>query len=195
MVHDSHGNMHETPKGIIQTFARYLREKYAPIAVDATCIEVMAEVIRQNSPGSCAESLEQPITLDELRAALRKGGRNKAPGSDGIGLEFYTTNWEFINEDIHEIMNQILIQRCITAQQKYGVIVCLPKSSAALTPNEYRPITLLKHRLQDPSTHTGAPLTSGARTPPPDQSVLRRPRQFHRRGGVYSTRSNSPKPR
>ena len=93
--------------------------------------------------GSYAESLKQPITLDELRAALRKGGSKKTPGSDGNGLEFYTTNWEIINEDIHEITDQTQIQRGITAQQKHGVVVCLPKSSAALTPDEYRPITLL----------------------------------------------------
>jgi len=38
------------------------------------------------------EILERPIDVDEVRHPIRLGGRNKAPGSDGIGLEFYKTN-------------------------------------------------------------------------------------------------------
>jgi hypothetical protein len=81
--------------------------------------------------------LEKPITPEEIRAALKKGGRNKAPGSDGIGLEFYTTNWALIKEDIGEILNQMFLQRNLTTQQKHGVIACLPKSNAAQTPEGY----------------------------------------------------------
>ena len=75
--------------------------------------------------------------------AMKKGGRNKAPGSDGIGLEFYRHNWEIIKEDIHEIMSLVFLHRCIKPQHKHGIIVSLPNSSAAITPAENRPITLL----------------------------------------------------
>ena len=101
---DSLGNLHESPQGIIQSFARYFREKYAPIVVDARCIEVMVGV-RPNSTGTYAEPMEQPITPEEILAALWKEGRNKAAASDGIGLQFYTTNWEVIQEDTSEILN------------------------------------------------------------------------------------------
>ena len=32
--------------------------------------------------------LEAPITLNEIRNAIAKGKSNKAPGNEGIGLEF-----------------------------------------------------------------------------------------------------------
>jgi len=35
------------------------------------------------------------------------------------------------------------MERKISAQQKHGVIVCLPKSSDPTTPADFRPITLL----------------------------------------------------
>jgi hypothetical protein len=35
-----------------------------------------------------------PLTLEELTRAVNKRGRNKAPGSDGIGLEFFKATWE-----------------------------------------------------------------------------------------------------
>jgi hypothetical protein len=43
--------------------------------------------------------LEQPITPDEVHIAVQKGKKRKAPGSDGIGLE-YKINWVTIKEDI-----------------------------------------------------------------------------------------------
>ena len=103
----------------------------------------MAEVLKQTTPASYDVSLELPISLDKIQMAMKKGGHNKAPGSDGIGLEFYRHNWEIIKEDIHEIINQIFLHRGIKPQHKQGITVCLPKSSAAITPAEYRPITLL----------------------------------------------------
>ena len=50
----------------------------------------MAKTIRKISLNTYTELAEQPITPEEMHAALQIGGRNKAPGSDGIGLEFYT---------------------------------------------------------------------------------------------------------
>jgi hypothetical protein len=94
----------------------------------------VAKTIRKISPNTYAELAEQPITLEEIHAALQKGGRKKAPGSDGIGLEFYTTNWKIIKEDIAEILNQMFLQRSITQQQKHGIIICLPKSNAVQNP-------------------------------------------------------------
>ena len=103
----------------------------------------MAKTIRKFSPNTYAELAEQPITPEEIQAVLQKGGRNKAPGSDGVGLEFYTTNWKIIKEDIVEILNQMFLQRCIALQQKHGIIICLPESNAVQTPEGYRAIALL----------------------------------------------------
>ena len=87
--------------------------------------------------------LEKPISLEEVHIAVRKGGKNKDPGSDGIGLEFYKENWAKIQDDIGAMMNQMFMERNLSAQQKHGVIVCLPKSSDPTTPADFRPITLL----------------------------------------------------
>ena len=56
----------------------------------------MAKMIRKITPNTYAELAEQPITPEEIHAALQKGGRN---GNDGIELEFYTTDWKIIKED------------------------------------------------------------------------------------------------
>jgi hypothetical protein len=79
----------------------------------------------------------------EVHITVRKGGKNNAPGSDGIGLEFYKANWATIQDDIGVMMNQMFMERRVSAQQKHGVIVCLPKSSDPTTPADFRPFTLL----------------------------------------------------
>jgi len=40
--------------------------------------------------------LAEPTTLEELRRAIDKGPRNKAPGADGIVHEFYGRLWDVI---------------------------------------------------------------------------------------------------
>ena len=40
-------------------------------------------------------------------------------------------------------MNQMFMVRRVSAQQKHGVIVCLPKSSDPTTQADFRPFTLL----------------------------------------------------
>jgi hypothetical protein len=87
--------------------------------------------------------LNQPITEDELLQALKKGGKNKAPGGDGMCLEFYTENWPVIKQDLLELMNHMFMERGISTTQKRGVIVCLPKGNDVDSPEGYRPISLL----------------------------------------------------
>ena len=103
----------------------------------------MAKTIRKISLNTDAELGATNNAGGNTRSSKKKKGeRNKAPGKDGIGLEFYTTSWKIIKEDIVEILNQMFQQRSITQQQKHGIIICLPKANAVQTPEGYRPITL-----------------------------------------------------
>jgi hypothetical protein len=60
--------------------------------------------------------LEHQITSEELLSALRSGARNKAPGIDGICLEFYTANWDSIHPELLELLNQMFLHKKITPQ-------------------------------------------------------------------------------
>jgi hypothetical protein len=131
-VQDPLGNIINTPKNIIGTFVTHLREKYRPIDVDSSI--AMMGAIQPTCPATYVDILERPITTEEILDALRTGSRDKTPRGDGIGLEFYTSQWETTRTDLHEIMNQIFLHMNITPQQKHGIITCLPKPSGAETP-------------------------------------------------------------
>ena len=103
----------------------------------------MLNAIGPNTPPSYAAYLEQPITAEEFYAALKSGGPNKAPWSDGISREFYIRLWDTIRDDMLGVMNQMYIHNCITRRQQHGIIVSLPKDKGGITPAGYRPITLM----------------------------------------------------
>jgi hypothetical protein len=71
------------------------------------------------------------------------GKARKAPGCDVISHEFFKITWEVTKQDLLNIMNTMYSDAMITDTQKRGVILCIPKTSHLLTPNEYRPLTLL----------------------------------------------------
>jgi hypothetical protein len=51
-----------------------------------------------------------PITMEELRLAVGKGGGHKAPGSDDIGQEYLKVKWETTKNDILTVLNQMLVE-------------------------------------------------------------------------------------
>jgi hypothetical protein len=83
-----------------------------------------------------------PLTLEELKPAVNKGGRNKAPGRDGIGLEFFKATWGVLKGDMLELFTQMFEGNELSGQQKRRVIVCIPKRAKPTHPTHFRPIML-----------------------------------------------------
>jgi len=99
-IQDECGNNQQTMKGIIRAFTSFLRRKYEPIAVNEDCVAYMAELGQLTLPTAWRDLLEQYFSLEEAHITVRKGGKNKVQGSDGIGLEFYKANLAMNQDDI-----------------------------------------------------------------------------------------------
>jgi hypothetical protein len=137
------GRITEEPTEIAYIFVEHWKEKYSPIDVSDKCVEEMLNAVRSNDLSSYVENLEKPITAEELRDALKSGGPNKTQGPHGISREFYVRMWDVISDDILRVMNQMYIHKDITRRQQHGIIVSIPKDTGDITPNGYRPITLM----------------------------------------------------
>jgi exonuclease III len=121
----------------------YFTEKYGHISIKKDQIHRLGAQIPRKLPTEANDDLEAQISMEEVREAIKKGKRRKAPGSDGIGHEFYTTNWDMIKEELVEIMRQMHNGGAITTQQKHGILVLIPKIKSPTRPENYRPLTLL----------------------------------------------------
>ena len=110
---DEHGNTLSTFRDIAANFVTQLTRKYQHIPVDETALATL-----QNFHPVCqmayAEQLQQPITNDELLAALRAGARRKSPGIDGLSLEFYTANWETVRSELLLLLNHMFLDKHIS---------------------------------------------------------------------------------
>jgi hypothetical protein len=86
--------------GIIRAFTIFRPREYQPIAVDEVCVAYMVEAGYRALLRAWKDLWEQPISMKEVHIALRKVGKNKAPGSECIGLEFHKAKWTTIQDDI-----------------------------------------------------------------------------------------------
>jgi hypothetical protein len=129
---------------ICEGFATYYAQHFDSLNADPECV---ARLVQELRAGTGVEQerghMDLPITESELFDALRKGAPNKAPGVDGVGLEFYRLFWDTIKTDLLDLMNFMFLHQGMTSRQNHGILINLPKGARAATPADYRPITLL----------------------------------------------------
>ena len=68
---------------------------------------------------------------------------NKAPGPDGISIEFYQRYWQIIKQDFTEMINEIHASREIPEKMKLGIIKLIHKKGPKTDMRNYRPIILI----------------------------------------------------
>jgi hypothetical protein len=108
-VQDQHSNIVTRQQDILTTFLTHLRQKYQP------CTTKLQEVIPSTCSTKFSYQLEQPITTKEILSALQKESKHKAPGIDGISLEFYIANWKTIHPDLLKLLNQMFLHKKTTS--------------------------------------------------------------------------------
>lgn len=59
-------------------------------------------------PAEINTKLEQPLLLPELYSAVMSMANGKAPGIDGIPIEFYTTFWSIMGSDMLTVFMRAL---------------------------------------------------------------------------------------
>lgn len=53
--------------------------------------------------------LDRPLQMEELHAALQSMQGQRAPGIDGLRVEFYKAFWNILTPDILEVFNESLV--------------------------------------------------------------------------------------
>lgn len=108
-VTDKGGVTQTTNRGILHTFVEFLQSKYDPIQVDDARDAQMKKTAHKNLPLPWMDSLQPPITEEQLKAPASKTACNKTPGREGICPEFFKVNWDSIRDDTLALFNQIYL--------------------------------------------------------------------------------------
>ena len=69
--------------------------------------------------------------------------RRKAPGLDGLPVEFYVKFWDVLGPDLVSVLNSCLESRSLALSQRRGIISLSFKKGDRLEPRNWQPITLL----------------------------------------------------
>ncbi|KAK3537880.1 hypothetical protein QTP70_022160, partial [Hemibagrus guttatus] len=85
-------------------------------------------------------ALEGPLVLE---AALNTMPGGKAPGIDGLPVEFYKFFWKELGEDLLEVLEESCRERCLPLSSRRVVITLLPKKGDLQDIKNWRPVSLL----------------------------------------------------
>ena len=91
------------------------------------------------------EILGSEITDEEIFNAVKSLSTNKAPGIDGIPIEFYQKFWKIIKNEVTQIIKNIITGTLLLNNQRKAIITLLPKGGD-LDLNllkSWRPISLI----------------------------------------------------
>ncbi len=95
------------------------------------------------------DSLDLPITIQELKQALDKMPNNKSPGPDGFPVEFYKYFWDILSPLFLKVTTEIKTTSTIPTHMNTAVITLVLKPNKdPIHPSSYRPISLINTDLK-----------------------------------------------
>ncbi|KAJ3607627.1 hypothetical protein NHX12_024678, partial [Muraenolepis orangiensis] len=87
--------------------------------------------------------LEGPLTIQELQTALQGMQGRRAPGIDGLSVEFYKAYWDVLSHDLLDVFNESLASGSMPVSCRRAVITLLPKKGNLQDIKNWRPVSLL----------------------------------------------------
>uniref|UniRef100_A0A8C2GDM5 Reverse transcriptase domain-containing protein n=1 Tax=Cyprinus carpio TaxID=7962 RepID=A0A8C2GDM5_CYPCA len=87
--------------------------------------------------------LSKSLTLGELYKALQSMESGRAPGIDGLPVDFYKTFWVEMGVDLLEVLNDCLSKGRLPLSCRRAVITLLPKKGDLTDIRNWRPVSLL----------------------------------------------------
>lgn len=86
---------------------------------------------------------DKPLTLGDLSCALKAMKLRKAPGLDGLTVEFYKKFWHIIGPHLLDVFSEAIDFGQLTVSQRLGLIILLPKKGDLFLLDNWRPLTLM----------------------------------------------------
>lgn len=146
-IKGENGQMISLPKDIAQRFREYYSSLYNLKSIPASRDSMeeylsSARLFRLSSPDR--NSLEAPITIEELSAVIKTVKHGKAPGPDGFTIQYYKNFFPLLGRYMTKAFNEIGRAAALPPDSLMAHILVIPKEGK--DPAEcgsYRPISLL----------------------------------------------------
>ncbi|KAI4874448.1 hypothetical protein NFI96_005558 [Prochilodus magdalenae] len=90
-----------------------------------------------------AEMLDRALSLDELYTALQGMENGRAPGINGLPVEFYKSFWSVLGQDVLDVLRASLVEGKLQLSFRRAVLTLLPKKGDLTDLKNWRPVSLL----------------------------------------------------
>ena len=100
-------------------------------------------MIPKKVSGRDSDKLSKRISLEEIQEAIKAMANEKALGMDGLPIEFYKDNIDWIGEELLLFYNDAFDNDSLGSDMNRGIIKLLPKTGDESFVKNWRPITLL----------------------------------------------------
>ena len=109
--------------------------------------EILSSRLVTNSKLTVAEreSLDSPLTLEDLDKSLKKANFRSAPGADGFSNYLIKKCWPYLRSPLLKYANTCLTKGELTANFRGATIKLIPKKSELSSLKNWRPISLLSN--------------------------------------------------
>uniref|UniRef100_A0A3B3DKH2 Reverse transcriptase domain-containing protein n=1 Tax=Oryzias melastigma TaxID=30732 RepID=A0A3B3DKH2_ORYME len=136
------GRLTSDPEEMRQTALDYYSELFT---VDYCCPDTAAELLKNLPRLSAAErvTIDSTVLLEEFTEALRGMASGRAPGLDGLTVEFYKHFWDILGADLHQMALSCFSLGKLPTSCRRAVLSLLPKKGDLSLLKNWRPLALL----------------------------------------------------
>ena len=137
------GSIVNSTPDLVDCFANFYSTLFTAEEVDRVSQEELLSKISARLSTDQLEVCEGVLSVDECFFALKGMAHRKAPGNDGLPMEFYVKFWQVLGADLVRVLNSCFVKRHLCKSQRRGVISLSFMESDTLDPRNWRPTSLL----------------------------------------------------
>ena len=142
-LRESGGSIVSSPEGLCRTLNTFYSDLFSSVPTDSVVQSSLLSNFPCPLPCDEARLCEGPLTPHECLCALKGMAKNKAPGLDGLPVEFYLRFWHVLGGDLVAVLNSCSLSGSLALSQPRGIITLSFKKGDRLDPRNWCLITLL----------------------------------------------------
>ena len=141
---DSDGNEVFTREEIESAHVRFYTDLFSPEAIDSECKQTLLDEIASFLSDSDRDICEGTLALSELTASVKSLNNNRAPGPDGLTVEFYAKFWDLLGPLLLDVINFCFSECELCGSMKSSATrLVFKKRGDVKNLKNWRPISLL----------------------------------------------------
>uniref|UniRef100_A0AAZ3PI26 Reverse transcriptase domain-containing protein n=1 Tax=Oncorhynchus tshawytscha TaxID=74940 RepID=A0AAZ3PI26_ONCTS len=142
-VREENGSIVREPEDMVRVTTDHFQGLFKEREIDVEQGNVFLEHLSRRLLEDIREVMEAQISLEEVESALRRMGKGKVPGMDGLPAEFYLKFWGILGPVVLEVLKAILETGVPGGSMAVGVLSLLYKKGEVTDLGNWRPLTML----------------------------------------------------